>query len=59
MRNRKTEYSRMLHLAVDEENAAAAAEARFDEPGIIDNHRAQAEHFRALAGGFAPKPKKS
>lgn len=58
MIDRKAEYSRLLHLAVDEENAAADAEARHDEPSIIDVHRTRAKQFRALAAQFAPKPRK-
>ncbi|WP_311269739.1 hypothetical protein [Sphingobium sp. WCS2017Hpa-17] len=55
MIDRKTEYSRLLHLAAEEEASAAAAEARHDDPLLIEAHRARATYFRDAAGRFAFK----
>jgi hypothetical protein len=49
MPSRKSEYARMLRLAVDEETAADEAQKRGDDMMLIDAHRSRAAYFKRQA----------
>ena len=49
MPSSKSEYARMLRLAVDEETSADEAQQRGDDIMLIDAHRRRAAYFRRQA----------
>jgi hypothetical protein len=55
----KSEYARLLHLAVEEETAAFTAQCRGDDMLLIEQHRRRAMFFRQQAATVAAKGRSS
>jgi len=56
---RNSEYARLLHLAVEEETAAFAAQCRGDDILLIEQHKRRAAIFRQQAAKIASKGRSS